>query len=61
MLFWHAATAHVVFSLMTSLITDTSGEHKEFENNIIPEISKYNFNNRDHVKMKTVLKETNWD
>ena len=47
--------------MVTFNITDTSGEHKEFENNITPEISKYNFNNGDHVKMRAVLKEINWD
>ena len=38
-----------------------SGEHKEFENNITAEISKYKFNDGDHVKMRAALKETNWD
>lgn len=42
----------VIFS-----ITDTSGEHKEFES-ITPEISKYNFNNGGHVKLRDVLKQT---
>ena len=41
-------------------ITNTSGEHKEFEN-INPEISKYNFNNGDHAKLRATLKEANWD
>ena len=47
--------------MVTFSINDTIGEHREFENNIILEISKYNFNNRDHVKMRAALKETNWD
>ena len=45
----------VIFS-----ITDTSGEHKKFES-ITSEISKYNFNNGHHLKLRAVLKETNWD
>ena len=47
--------------MVTFNINDTIGEHREFKNNIILEISKYNFNNRDHVKMRAALKETNWD
>ena len=34
---------------------------KKFKNSISPEISKYNFNNGYHVKMRIALKETNWD
>ena len=47
--------------MVTSSITATSDEYKEFGNSITPKISKYNFNNRYHVKMRAVLKETNWD
>ena len=47
--------------MVTFNITDGSGEHKEFENNITPEVSKYNFNNGEHVKTWAALKETNWD
>ena len=47
--------------MVTFNINDIIGEHREFENNIILEILKYNFHNRDHVKMRAALKETNWD
>ena len=47
--------------MVTFNITDTSGEDKEFENNITPEILKYNFNNADHAKMRAALNETNKD
>ena len=47
--------------MVTFNIIDTSGEHKEFERIITLEISKYNFDNGVHVKMRAALKETNWD
>ena len=47
--------------MVTFNITNTTGEHKEFENNITPEISEYNFNRGNRVKMRATLKETYWD
>ena len=46
--------------MVTFNIPDTSGEYKEFEN-VTTRIQEYNFNNEDHVKMRPVAKETNWD
>ena len=43
--------------MVTFNITNTSGEHEEFGNKITPEISKWNFNNRDHVKWRLHLKK----
>ena len=47
--------------MVTFNITDTSSdEYKDFKN-ITPDISKYTFNNEDHIQIRATLKETNWD